>query len=57
MPRKGTKTAGSLVYLIFFFVEKLDAPEGDENCKIICACKFDPKFEKLDAPEGDENCY
>ena len=55
MPRKGTKTAGSLVYLIFFFVEKLDAPEGDENCKIICACKFDPKFEKLDAPEGDEN--
>ena len=35
-------------------IEKLDAPEGDEN-SIMAFTPLLPYIEKLDAPEGDEN--
>ena len=37
-------------------IEKLDAPEGDEN-SVLCTFMAFPltSIEKLDAPEGDEN--
>ena len=38
-------------------VEKLDAPEGDENPDSINTPHSAKTIEKLDAPEGDENCY
>ena len=56
MPRKGTRTLLQYRCRLPCRIEKLDAPEGDENTRFPDSCwNRRSTIEKLDAPEGDEN--